>query len=92
VTGYAFAFGECWLCGRHFSFDPDLVPSVFVDPATGRPPDVTEQGEAIVPEREAVERAMRVPLCADCVELANERRRAVGSEPIAVLPGAYGRE
>ena len=75
------AFGPCWSCKQPFAFDPDLVPSLPVDPVTNLPSDMG--GDA--------SRCVRQPICADCVEIANENRRAAGRELIDVLPGAYGR-
>lgn len=34
----------------------------------------------------------REPLCSNCVERANEVRKAHGLEPIRILPGAYEAE
>lgn len=33
------AVGSCYGCSRRFRFDPDRVPSVYVDPDTGLPPE-----------------------------------------------------
>lgn len=80
MSGGFIAAGRCFLCGRLFSFAPDLVPSVFVDRETLIPPDVggTDFADAV-----------RVPLCEDCVEIVNAERARVGNAPIVVLPGAY---
>lgn len=75
-----FVAGPCLLCGRVFTFNPALVPSVYVDPRTGIPPDVGGT---------PVEESVRKPLCTECVEFVNERRRAFGREPIPILAGAY---
>jgi hypothetical protein len=77
------AYGNCWSCGRGFSFDPDLVPSVPIDPQTRKPPDVD-------PIEGGYERAVKQPICEQCIEMANEKRVADGREPIVVLPGAWG--
>ena len=74
-----FAYGPCWSCGRMFTFNPDRVPSIQIDPVTQRPTDLG--GDPA--------RARREPICADCVERANAERRRDGREPIVVLPGAY---
>lgn len=77
------AFGRCWACKRRFTFDPDRVPSVPIDPETNTPPDLG--GE--------FERAVLQPICAECVELANAARVENGrADLIVVLPGAYGPE
>jgi hypothetical protein len=73
------AAGPCFLCGRIFTFAPDLVPSVPIDPETDLPPDLG--GDA--------SRAISQPLCEQCVALVNPKRVALGLEPIPVLPGAY---
>lgn len=77
--GFVWALGRCWSCGALFGFDPDRVPSVPIDPATNTPPDMG--GDAA--------RAVRQPVCAACIERANDKRRASGEPLIMVLPGAY---
>lgn len=79
MSGYVFAFGSCWSCGRPFTFDPDRVPSIPVDSVTHLPPDLG--GDAT--------RAQREPICERCIERANVKRKANGLDPIVVLPGAY---
>jgi hypothetical protein len=80
LDAHLIALGRCWLCGRSFTFNPDRVPSVPIDPTTGVPPDVggTDLADAV-----------RQPLCSTCVGIVNERRKATGQDPIYVLPGAY---
>lgn len=58
MDGTLVARGACWACKAVFSFDPDTVPSVPIDPQTGLPPDVG----GTPPER-----AIRQPLCENCV-------------------------
>jgi len=82
VTGNFIGFGPCFLCGRNFVFDPDLVPSVPIDPETDMPPDVE-------PKAGGAERAVKQPLCAQCVARVNVERKGQGREAIHVLPGAY---
>lgn len=77
---YLFAFGRCWSCRRVFTFDPDRVPSIPIDPATNLPSDLGGDPAAVV----------RQPICRDCVDLSNDRRNRDGLDPIVVLPGAYG--
>jgi len=84
-----FAYGQCYTCGQPFTFNPDRVPSALVDPTTGRPPDVSENGVTVTPTREAVARSVRQPLCANCVERINARRALRGAAPFVVMPGAY---
>ena len=86
--GQYIGFGRCWSCRRQFTFDPELVPSVPIDPVTGLPPDVDEQIRQVEPVQLAIERAVKQPLCRNCVELVN----AVRVEKIYVPPGAYSDE
>lgn len=74
-------YGPCWSCGQLFTSDPELVPSVPIDPGTGLPSDLGQHA----PGAEYV----RQPICRTCVERANENRRAEGRPLIDVLPGAY---
>jgi hypothetical protein len=76
-----FAVSACHTCKRTFAYNPDLVPSVLVDPATGYPPDNAEHpGDP--------DRAVARPLCRRCVDMVNRRRPG----HITVLPGAYPAE
>jgi hypothetical protein len=69
----------CASCGdRGFAFHPDLVPSVSIDPQTGKPPDVD-------PEPGGYDRARAEPLCPRCVKAINR----IQPGRITVLPGAY---
>jgi hypothetical protein len=77
---HLFAFGPCWSCGLRFTFDPDLVPSIPIDPLTNRPSDMGGDPDLVV----------RQPICGSCVEAANVNRRRDGRPLIVVLPGAYG--
>ena len=79
TEGAAFAVGPCWSCGAVFAFDPDLVPSVPIDPVTHLPPDLGGD----------VARATRQPFCRRCLAEANVRRRSSGLPLWEVLPGAY---
>ena len=78
--GQLFAFGPCWSCGRAFTFHPDLVPSLPIDPATNLPSDMGGDPDRVV----------RQPICQDCVDRANDKRRRDGRPLIVVIPGAYG--
>ena len=89
MSGGYFVFGECWTCGRSFTFNPHWVPSVPIDPMTSLPPDVDEHGNPQPIDPEAAERAVRRPLCETCVERANSKRVARGEKPIEVHPAAY---
>lgn len=86
---HLFAFGRCWSCGQPFTFHPDLVPSIPVDPLTNLPLDVDEHGDICEVNPEAAKRAIKQPICATCIDRSNEQRRADGHELIHVLPGAY---
>lgn len=74
-------------CGRMVLFHPDLVPSILIDPATGRPPDVGEDNQPIPLTDEARARSVARPLCRPCVDAMNR-----GGHNIRVLPGAYPAE
>lgn len=89
--GRFIAFGRCWGCGRSFTFDPDLVPSIPIDPETGWALDVDPR-DGTLREFTADEyaRSVKQPVCADCVELANAKRADAGRPLIHVLRGAYG--
>jgi hypothetical protein len=89
TDGGYFIYGPCLLCERAFSYNPHRVPSVFVDPRTKRPPDVDEWGERRTPTPEEVERAVRLPLCEECVVIVNMARESKGMPTITVLDGAY---
>lgn len=80
MSGGYVVLGECWSCGRRFTFNPHTVPSIGIDPVTNLPGDIGDSDPA---------RAVRQPICATCIERANEKRAAEGREPIPVLPGAY---
>ena len=79
--GYLILYGACWSCGRLFTSDPDLVPSLPVDPVTNTPADVGAHAD----DAEYVKQ----PICRTCVERSNEQRRAAGRPLIDILPGAY---
>jgi hypothetical protein len=79
VSGYVFAFSSCWSCKRAFTYDPERVPSIPIDPTTNLPSDLG--GDAA--------RVVRQPICRACIDLANAQRLVDGREPIVVLPGAY---
>jgi hypothetical protein len=70
VTGYMAVFGPCWMCKVPFSFHPDLVTSVLIDPQTGLAPDLGGDPD----------RAQREPICPACCHIANDQRRQAGLE------------
>lgn len=76
MSGQLVGFCACWLCKQVFMFNPDSVPSVLIDPVTGRPPDLG--GDPA--------RAQREPLCPTCVETVNPLREARGLPPFTEGP------
>lgn len=79
MGGELIGFGHCYGCGLPFAFDPDRVASVYVDPVTRRPPDVDEHGQRQPIDGAAMARAVRVPICPDCLGLIHVRRREADS-------------
>jgi len=84
MSGYVYLHGPCFTCGRVFSYNPNHVPSIFIDPQTNLPPDVSP-----APDGKGMQRARREPLCEACVTRANRDRVAQGKEPFPVHPEAY---
>lgn len=89
MSGGYFATSSCYVCGRLFTFDPDLVPSVPVDPHDWLPLDVDGYGKQKPVDPAALKRSVKLPICEHCIERVNGGRAERGLEPIAVLPGAY---
>jgi hypothetical protein len=79
TEGHLIAMGPCWSCGTLFTFDPDLVPSLPIDPETSRPPDLG--GDPA--------RAISQPICQDCIAKANANRSQAGRPLIHIPEGAY---
>lgn len=77
-----FVTGSCFVHGGLFSFDQATVPSVLVDPETGRPPDVDQRGEPIEPDPVALGRSVRQPICPRCVAAVNPERAQRGLAPL----------
>jgi hypothetical protein len=75
------AVGPCVVHGGVFSFDPDRVPYVMIDPVTDRPPDVGPDGQPCEPSPEALARAYQLPLCPGCAKALNRVLTADGLEP-----------
>jgi hypothetical protein len=75
--GHLIALGPCWSCGERFTFDPDTVVSILVDPDTNLPPDLGHTDP---------QRAIARPLCPSCVERANRQRVAAGRPAIRPAP------
>jgi len=89
LSGYEIALGTCWACGRPFTFNADRVPSIPIDPERSLPLDVNADGSPRAFTDEERARAIKEPICSDCIALANANRRANGQPEIHVLPGAY---
>ena len=89
--GRLLAFGPCWSCGHLFTFDPDLVPSIPIDPDTNWALDLDRHGQPTTYTAADYLRSVKQPVCEACVQQANELRRAHGRPLIDVLPGAYVR-
>ena len=66
--GFMIATGRCHLHGDLFEFDPDTVITVWIDPATGRPPDVDENGDKIDPGPDFKDYCVQVAYCDHCIE------------------------
>lgn len=72
--GAYFAVGPCHICNRTFAYDPDTVPSYFVDPVDAH----TIMG----PDDPAMQRARREPVCYNCAETIVELRARRGLEDL----------
>jgi hypothetical protein len=70
MPGEVFAIGPCWLCKQPFSFDPETVPVVYVDPQTGLPPADNDDV--------AILRSRRRQLCYGCARDCALIRQAQG--------------
>lgn len=60
--------GHCVRCKAPFSFDPERVPSIPIDPENGLPPDLGGDPS----------RAVREPVCPSCCKAVNPERRRRG--------------
>jgi hypothetical protein len=81
-----FVMAPCWSCQRFFRFHPELVPSLPIDPLTGKPLDIDPAPDGLAAARA---RAVRMPICRACLDKSNAIRRREGREEIEVLSGAY---
>jgi hypothetical protein len=72
---YVSAMSPCRQCGRVFSYNPNLVPSLFFL--------ADKQVPAGTPG------ATKEPFCLPCITAANPKRIANGLQPIVPAPGAY---
>lgn len=59
--GTVITTGPCWACGTNFTFDPDTVPAIVIDPTTKEP--VPKEG----PRPSG---AYNEPLCGSCCDYA----------------------
>jgi len=96
MTGAWLGLFSCWThesrtgqAGYHFEADPGTVTTVLIDPATGRPPDVGEDGRpnGVTVTAEIAAACRQVFICLDCVAAVNEERRARPDLPPPVEPG-----
>lgn len=69
------AIGPCCLCDTRFSFDPDRVVVILMDPVTGLPPDLGGDPS----------RAEKLPVCPDCVRKLKQERAKRGLPPLPAL-------
>jgi hypothetical protein len=76
------ALGPCFVHGGIFAFDPDRVPTVLVDPETGRPLDVDAAGRLCEPPPGALGRSQKRPYCPGCAKAMNAVRAAWGQSRI----------
>jgi hypothetical protein len=70
---YMFVMGPCYTCGALMTYNPDHVPSIPIDPATGQ----------------SAPGGVRQAVCAACVRRANPERVKNGLPEIVVHPDAY---
>jgi hypothetical protein len=68
MSGEIIAAAPYYICGARFYFNPDTVPRVPIDPANGLTPDLG--GDPA--------RAVRRPICPDCIPAINAARAARG--------------
>jgi hypothetical protein len=66
------AIANCWCCGGSFAFDPENVPSVWIDSATNAPP----------PPDHVPVTATRRPVCYRCAEGVAGMRAERGEEDL----------
>jgi hypothetical protein len=78
VADEILAIGPCVACENPFSFNPDNVPIVSIDPATGMPPDVDPVTWEPLPQPRKVAETARMPICPTCVAAVNAVRKAQG--------------
>jgi hypothetical protein len=76
------AVGPCFVHGGVFRYDPERVPTVLIDPDTGRPPDVGADAQPVTPDPAAVARAVARPYCPGCAVKLNAARRGRGQQPV----------
>lgn len=64
----------CFGCGRAFSFDPDDVPVILVDPSTGMPADLCHCDDDVAT---CLGRSVRFPVCPDCMQIRQAALRVL---------------
>jgi hypothetical protein len=70
------AFGPCWMCKHEFTFDPETVTSIPIDPVTKLPPDLGGDPTRVIKQ----------PLCPGCIRFVNKIRGLVGQPLIPESP------
>jgi len=81
VSGAYFAAGPCAFCGRVFTFNPELVPSI--------PANAWLIAEIVADGGTPPLESAKVPICADCLAKINRLREEHQLPRIVALPGAY---
>jgi hypothetical protein len=77
--GYMSCIGNCVSCNTLISFNPERVPSIRVSR--------NAEGKWVVDPN-----GSREPVCENCVERFNQRRKELGQEPFVIPPDAYTAE
>lgn len=70
------ATGGCVSCGDAFTFCPECVTVMIIDPVTLRPPDVDANNRHRPTIRAVLDRCKAYPLCVPCTVKANKVRPA----------------
>ncbi len=65
------AMSSCYTCREPFGFNPETVPSVYVNPATGQ----------VLEEHEDKRTGVKQPICPACVRVINAARQNRGLAP-----------
>lgn len=77
LDGHMLVIGGCHICHRMFSFPPDKVVSVKVDPVTKFPLDYDPETDHFLAEPRTIENWEQIVICPSCVagRVNPERRR-----------------